>query len=70
VTAPRWTTIGRNERVISINGRHFFSCRCNPSTTWIIDELDKPGNGARLIQTIATHLTTRDVTAYFKRNPL
>lgn len=66
----KWTTISRNERSISINGRHFFACRCNPSTPWHIEELDQPGNGARVLHVIADRLTTRDVTAYFKRNPL
>lgn len=66
----KWTTVSRNEREISIGDRHFFACRCNPSVLWTIEELDRSGSGARFVRYIAEKLTTRDVTAYFKRNPL
>lgn len=63
----RWTTISRNERAISVDGRHYFAMRCNPSKPWMIEELDQATiNGARQIGVIADGLTTRDVTAYFK----
>lgn len=66
----KWTTVSRNEREISIGNRHFFASRCNPSTMWTIQEYDRPGSGALFIRYIARNLTTRDVTSYFKRNPL
>lgn len=66
----KWTTVSRNERAISIDNRHFFASRCNPSTLWTIAEWDRPGSGALFVRYIARKLTTRDVTSYFKRNPL
>lgn len=66
----KWKTISRNERSLTINGRHFFAARCNPKTLWWIEELNQAQiNGSRSITVFAEKLKTRDVTAYFKHHP-
>lgn len=68
MTRPRWTTVSRNERAVSVGDRHFFAMRCNPSTLWHIEELDVPvqTNEGRIIQVVADQMTTRDVTRWLK----
>lgn len=65
----KWRTISRNERSISINGRHYFAMRCNPDRPWMIEELNQATiHGARQIGVVATGLTTKEVTAWFKES--
>lgn len=71
MTKQKWHIISRNERAISIENRHFFAFRCNPSMLWVIEEMNQAEvNGARSLGLIDRKLTTRDVTAYFRRHPL
>lgn len=66
-TKEKWKIISKNERSITVNGRHYFAARCNPSVMWVIDEVDQAEpHGSKLVQRIAERLTTRDVTRYFK----
>lgn len=67
MTRPRWTTISRNERAVSVGDRHFFAMRCNPSTLWMIEELDQATiHGSTVVRVIADRMTTRDVTRWLK----
>lgn len=66
----KWKQISRNERSITVSGRHFFANRCNPGRLWQIEELNQAEiNGSRSIAVIAEKQATRDVTAYFKHHP-
>jgi len=38
-----WTIHSRNERTTTVNGRHLFAGRCNPSRMWTLREMDAPG---------------------------
>jgi hypothetical protein len=55
-----WTIISANERSTSHNGRHFFACRCNPKTLWLIEELNQAQvHGSRAVGTVAKNVLTK-----------
>jgi len=70
-TKQKWEIISKCERAILIDGRRFFAARCPNSPKRQVEELNQPQiNGSRSLGVVLQDLTTRELTAYFKRNPL
>lgn len=61
-----WTILSANERVCTVEGRHFFASRCRSSTPWYLREHDcnitESAVGAREIGYLQFRLKTGDLT--------
>lgn len=69
----KWRTLSRNERTITVDGRHYFASRCTyglripSSAKWQIWEMNQADpNGSKDIEQVARGLTTREVSNYFR----
>ena len=60
---PRdWKQHSRNERSITVAGRHFFASRC--ARLWRVEEVDQAEpNGSKLVQVVRTFVKTSDLSA-------
>lgn len=60
---PRdWKQHSRNERSITVRGRHFFASRCR--VYWRVEEVDQAEpNGARSIKVLRLNASTSDLSA-------
>lgn len=66
----RWTILSRNERHMVHGDHSYFAARCRPGVPWHIEKLDRPTiAGSRCIGTVATGLTTREVTKWAQKCP-
>lgn len=62
----KWVTISRNERIATVNGRHYFACRC-PGRLWSIEELNQSAvHMSKTIGLIGKEMTTREITKWLK----
>lgn len=59
---PRdWKQHSRNERSITVRGRHFFAGRCG--FHWRVEEIDQADpNGSKLVQIVRTCVLTKDLS--------
>lgn len=65
ITASDWTIISRDERFITVGGRHFFAGRCTHSGArfWKIEEVDRPPPGPmRSIRVLTDVVATRKLS--------
>lgn len=60
---PRdWTQHSRNERSISVRGRHFFASRCR--VFWRVEEIDQADpNGSKLVKVLRLGAGTKDLSS-------
>lgn len=56
-----WTKHSRNERSVTVKGRHFFAGRC--SFFWRLEEIDQANpNGSKLVKLIKLSATTAELS--------
>lgn len=75
--AADWIVEGWGDRILKVDGRLFYACRCSQSHGWNVDECEggihagRPGDPIRTIGTIAKGIPTKDLSAavdnYLKR---